>query len=122
NNPTGAVYSEESLRAINHLCAARGIYHVCDEAYEYFTYGSARHFSPASIPESERHTISLYTLSKAYGMAGWRIGYMVIPAHLEEAVKKIQDTNLICPPMLNQFAAVAALAEGRTWCEPRVRP
>src|SRR6185503_17714444 len=49
NNPTGAVYPESTLRAINALCKNRGIYHIADEAYEYFTYGDARHFSPPSI-------------------------------------------------------------------------
>ncbi|MGC4121941.1 MAG: aminotransferase class I/II-fold pyridoxal phosphate-dependent enzyme [Myxococcales bacterium] len=127
NNPTGAVYPEATLRAVNALCKQRGIYHVADEAYEYFTYGEARHFSPASIPGSEAHTIGLWSLSKAFGMAGWRVGYMLIPAHLEESVKKIQDTNLICPPALNQIAATAALGAGRDWCRqqtgafPRVR-
>ncbi|HSU65563.1 MAG TPA: pyridoxal phosphate-dependent aminotransferase, partial [Tepidisphaeraceae bacterium] len=120
NNPTGAVYSADVLRAINRLCAERGIYHIADEAYEYFTYGNARHFSAASIPGTEAHTIALYSMSKAYGMAGWRIGYMVIPAALEESVKKIQDTNLICPPILNQIAAAAALTEGRGWCEAQI--
>ena len=121
NNPTGAVYPESVLRQINELCFRRGIYHICDEAYEYFTY-DVPHFSPASIPDSARHTISLYSLSKAYGMAGWRVGYMLIPAHLEEAVKKIQDTNLICPPVLNQLAGAAALCCGRSWCEHRIAP
>jgi aspartate/methionine/tyrosine aminotransferase len=120
NNPTGAVYSPAALEAINGLCKRRGIYHIADEAYEYFTYGSAVHFSPASLAGSEAHTISLYSLSKAYGMAGWRVGYMMFPAHLEEAVKKIQDTNLICPPILNQLAAVAALSAGREWCEGKI--
>lgn len=122
NNPTGAVYPADALQAINRLCAARGIYHVSDEAYDYFTYGGREHFSPTSIAGSEPHTIALYTVSKAYGMAGWRIGYMVIPAHLDEAVKKIQDTNLICPPALNQLAAAAALSAGRTWCDDRIAP
>ena len=116
NNPTGAVYPEAKLVAINALCKRRGIYHIADEAYEYFTYAGSTHFSPCSIPGSEAHTIGLWSLSKAYGMAGWRVGYMVIPAHLEEAVKKIQDTNLICPPILNQVAAEAALTAGRAWC------
>lgn len=120
NNPTGAVYSEASLRAINQLCGRRGIYHVSDEAYEYFTYGNVRHFSLASLASAAPHTISLFTFSKAYGMAGWRVGYMAMPEHLEEAVKKIQDTNLICPPVLNQLAAVAAMESGRAWCEPKI--
>ena len=47
NNPTGAVYPEASLRAVSCLCRERGLYHISDEVYEYFTYGSTRHVSPA---------------------------------------------------------------------------
>src|SRR5690606_2535019 len=78
NNPTGAVYREEVLRAINRLCRERGVYHISDEAYEYFVYDGASHFSPGSIEGSEEYTISLFSLSKAYGFASWRIGYMVV--------------------------------------------
>ena len=92
------------------------MYHVHDEAYEYFTYDGARHFSPGSIDDAPPHTISLYSLSKAYGFASWRIGYMVIPAALFEAVNKIQDTILICPPAVSQHAAMAALAVGAGYC------
>lgn len=120
NNPTGAVYDRSSLMAVNQLCLDRGLYHVSDEAYEYFVYGEAKHFSPASLPTSTTHTVSLYTLSKAYGMAGWRVGYMVIPQHLEEAVKKVQDTNLVCPPIVNQLAALAAMQAGKAWCTSRI--
>jgi len=117
NNPTGAVYPEAALRAVNRLCAARGVYHVHDEAYEYFYYGGAAHFSPGSIPGAEGHTICLHSLSKSYGFASWRIGSMVIPAHLYDAVRKIQDTVLICPAVVSQFAAVGALAAGRAYCD-----
>jgi aspartate/methionine/tyrosine aminotransferase len=48
-------------------------------------------------------------------MASWRIGYMVIPEILDEAVNKIQDTILICPPAVSQHAALAALAVGRSF-------
>ena len=115
NNPTGAVYPESTLRAVNTLCRDRGIFHIHDEAYEYFTYGGAGHFSPGSLPEAAGHTISLFSLSKAYGMASWRIGYMVIPEVLAEAVNKIQDTILICPPAVSQHAAIAALEVGRSF-------
>jgi aspartate/methionine/tyrosine aminotransferase len=121
NNPSGAVYPEETLRAVNRLCAERGIYHVHDEAYEYFTYDGARHFSPASIPGSEPHTISLFSLSKAYGFASWRIGWMLIPASLEAAVRKVQDTILICPPVVSQFAAIGALEAGAAFVREQLR-
>jgi aspartate/methionine/tyrosine aminotransferase len=115
NNPTGAVYPEGALRAVNALCRDRGVFHIHDEAYEYFTYGNVSHFSPGSLPDAADHTISLFSLSKAYGMASWRIGYMVIPEALAEAVHKIQDTILICPPAVSQHAAVAALEVGRSF-------
>jgi aspartate/methionine/tyrosine aminotransferase len=121
NNPTGAVYPEESLRAVNALCRERGIYHVHDEAYEYFTYDGSKHFSPGSIEGSADHTISLYSLSKAYGFASWRVGYMVVPRHLIEAVNKIQDTILICAPVISQFAALGALEAGRGYCNEQLR-
>jgi aspartate/methionine/tyrosine aminotransferase len=120
NNPTGAVYRPEALEEINRLCQERGIYHIADEAYEYFVYGINSHYSPGSRHGSEGHTISLFSLSKAYGMAGWRVGYMVIPEHLEEAVKKVQDTNLICPPVIGQIAGEAALSAGRSWCGEKI--
>ena len=121
NNPSGAVMSEGSLRAINRLCAERGLYHIADEPYEYFTYGSARHVSPGSFEGAEQHTISLYSLSKAYGFAGWRIGYAVYPDHLAAAMIKSQDTVLICPTIAAQIGAAAALNVGREYCEPHVR-
>ena len=74
NNPSGAVLSEMSLRQVNELCRARGLYHLADEPYEYFTYGPARHMSPGALPGAAEHTISMYSLSKAFGFAGWRIG------------------------------------------------
>ncbi len=116
NNPTGVVYSSQALEEVNRICREKGIYHISDEAYEYFTYNNLKHISPAAFFKSENHTISLFSLSKAYGFASWRIGYMVIPQHLLMAVKKVQDTNLICPPVISQYAAVGAIKTGIAYC------
>lgn len=121
NNPSGAVYPETDLRAVNELCAKHGLYHINDEAYEYFTYDDAHHFSPASIAGAAAHTITLYSMSKAYGFASWRIGWAVYPAALEAAMTKIQDTILICPPAISQMAAIGALTAGREWVSAHVR-
>jgi aspartate/methionine/tyrosine aminotransferase len=120
NNPTGAVYSEAALTAVNKLCAEKGIYHFSDEAYEYFTYGGSRHFSPASLPGAARYTFSFYSMSKNYGMASWRVGYVVFPADLFDAMNKVQDTNLICAPMPSQLLALQVLKYGREWVAPKV--
>ncbi|MBA3921851.1 MAG: pyridoxal phosphate-dependent aminotransferase [Nostocaceae cyanobacterium] len=120
NNPTGVVYPEDTLREVNQICRDRGIYHISDETYEYFTYNGVKHISPGSFPDAS-HTISLYSLSKAYGFASWRIGYMVIPQRLLVAVKKIQDTIVICPPVISQFAALGALQTGTDYCQTHVQ-
>ncbi|HYW20149.1 MAG TPA: pyridoxal phosphate-dependent aminotransferase [Nodularia sp. (in: cyanobacteria)] len=109
NNPTGVIYTAAALQQVNQICGTHGIYHISDEAYEYFTYNGVKHISPGAFSGSREYTISLYSLSKAYGFASWRIGYMVIPQHLFVAVKKIQDTILICPPVISQYAALGAL-------------
>lgn len=120
NNPTGAVYGEADLRAVNALCARAGVYHFSDEAYEYFTFDGARHFSPGSLPGAHAHTLSFYSLSKNFGMASWRVGYVVFPEHLAEAMEKVQDTNLICAPVVSQLLALEALRLGRQWVQPQV--
>lgn len=122
NNPTGAVYPEGDLREINALCREKGIYHISDEAYENFVYGDVRHVSPGAFEDAAGHTISLYSLSKAYGFAGWRVGYMVIPEHLYAAVLKVQDTNLICPALVSQHAAAGALETGSAYCREKLKP
>ena len=122
NNPTGAVYTKEELVAVNQLCKKHGIYHISDEAYEDFTYGDHEHFSPATLENSQKHTISLFSFSKAYGFAGWRIGYMLIPQHLKASVKKIQDTILISPTMISQYAAIGALQAGPQFIHEKLKP
>ncbi len=109
NNPSAAVYSQEELTEINQLCEQRGLYHISDEAYEDFVFEDIEHFSAASLNNSAAHTISLYSFSKAYGFAGWRVGYMLVPAELADTLRKIQDTVLISPPIVSQLAALGAL-------------
>ena len=54
----------------------------------------------------------MFSFSKGYGMASWRVGYMVAPESLWDAINKIQDTELVCPPAISQHAALAALKVG----------
>lgn len=120
NNPTGAVYTEAALREINELCREHGLCHIHDEAYEYFLYDGVKHFSPGSIPGAGRHTLSLFSLSKAFGFASWRIGAMVVPEPLLAPIRKIQDTILICAPVISQYAAIGALQAGAAYCREKL--
>ena len=119
NNPTGAVYPEGDLREVNFLCSKFGLYHIHDEAYEYFVYDGAKHFSPASISGSAPYTISLFSLSKAYGFASWRVGLGVFPVSMISSINKILDTLQICAPVISQYAALGALEAGVAYCREK---
>ncbi len=80
------------------------------------------HYSPGATPGAAGHTVSIYSFSKAFGMAGWRVGYMAAPSDLVPAIRKIQDTNLICAPLPIQSAATAALEVGAGYCRGFVGP
>ena len=120
NNPSGAVFGEAALRAVSELCGERRLFHISDEVYEYFTFGSVRHVSPAAFSGAADYTISMFSLSKAYGFAGWRIGYVAYPDRLHAAMAKSQDTILVCPTVAAQVGAIAALDVGRSYCAPLV--
>jgi aspartate/methionine/tyrosine aminotransferase len=120
NNPSGVVIPEAVLRAINHLCAERGLLHISDEAYGPFVYGENRHFSPGSLRGAAAHTATLHSLSKSHGMAGWRMGWATVPEGLGPALAKVLDTLQICPTLIGQRAATAALATDPAWVRERV--
>ena len=121
NNPSGCIYSAQTLGAINALCAEHHIYHISDEAYEDFTGQTNTHFSPGSLPDSAMHTISIFSFSKSYGLASWRVGYMIVPRELDAAIHKVQDNILICPPTVSQFAALECLESGADYVKDRMQ-
>ena len=120
NNPSGAVLPRPVLEAINRLCADHGLLHISDEAYALFAHGDTAVWSPGQGSGSGAHTVTLGSLSKSHGMAGWRIGWAVVPQRLLGALAKVHDTIQICPPRLNQRAAAGALAAGAPWCRTRI--
>jgi len=120
NNPSGVIIPPGVLAAINRLCAERGLLHISDEAYADFVHGDVCHHSPGSARGAAAHTVSLFSLSKSHGMAGWRLGFAAVPEALLEPLAKVQDTVLICPPQLSQRAALAALAVEPSWLAERL--
>ncbi len=110
NNPTGAVYDRNSLEELADLAVEYDFYIISDEVYEKFIYNGKEHVSPASFSEEvKRHTILINSMSKAYAMTGWRIGYMAADKEVIRAVNVLQGQILSCVQSLSQKAAVAAL-------------
>ncbi len=109
-NPTGAVLSRKDLEAIAAFAAARDLTVISDETYEALTYDGREAVSIAALGEEvKRRTILVNSLSKAYAMTGWRIGYAAGPAEVVRAMDTFQSQVTSNPTSIAQRAAVVAL-------------
>ncbi|KFM24371.1 Aspartate aminotransferase [Auxenochlorella protothecoides] len=102
-NPTGAVLARGELERAARACAAAGAWLVVDDTYEDFVFGGEAHCAVAGP-----HVVHLFSLSKAYGLAGWRVGYVAHGAGpaLASALLRAQDTMPICAAQASQRGAI----------------
>jgi aminotransferase len=112
NNPTGTVFSEAETRALVELAERHGLFLVIDEAYKDFVYTKEPYYSPAQLAAVRSHVVRIFTFSKAYGMTGWRVGYLHSDAANVREILKIHDALVTCAPVVSQYAAIAALEYG----------
>jgi aspartate aminotransferase len=103
-NPTGAVESEASIRAIVEYANDAGVTVVSDEVYEHFIYG-VKHWSAARFGED---VITVNACSKTYAMTGWRLGYLAGPEEYVGECLKIHQYAQACASSISQYAALAA--------------
>ena len=106
NNPTGAVYPEEVLKALAELAVKHDFYLVSDEIYEHLIY-EGTHFSPGRV--APEHTITVNGVAKTYAMTGWRLGYAAGPKDVIQVMTKIQGQSVTHPTSFVQWAVVEAL-------------
>ena len=110
NNPTGAVYREDSLRALAALSIEKDFFILADEVYEKIVYGGARHFSVASVsPEVRDHTVTVNAFSKTYSMTGWRLGYACARRDVIAAMNRYISQTTTTASSISQMAALEAL-------------
>lgn len=107
-NPTGACLDENELKALNDVLP-KNVWVLADEIYERLHYGeSEKHVSFAAIDDHKR-TVIVNGFSKAYGMTGYRLGYLAAPGAVAKAAAKIQGQITSCASSVSQAAGVAAL-------------
>lgn len=118
NNPTGAVYPEETMKALAALTLERDLYLISDEVYEKLIYGSTPHVSPASFSQEIRdRTITVNAFSKSYSMTGWRLGYAAGPRQIIKGMSALQGHTVSNATSFVQWAGVTALDECDSYVE-----
>jgi aminotransferase len=114
NNPTGTVFSQAETLALIELAERHGLYLIIDEAYKDFVYNKEAYYSPAQLAAVRSRVVRIFTFSKAYGMTGWRVGYLHSDARNVGEILKVHDALVTCAPVVSQYAAIAALEYGDT--------
>ncbi len=109
HNPTGRVFTRNELLLIRDLCVDYDAFAVTDEIYEHIIYDGRKHVSIASLDRMNDRTITISGFSKTYSVTGWRVGYIVAPKKLTDAVRKVHDFLTVCAPAPLQEACVTAL-------------
>jgi len=105
-NPTGTVIPPAELAAIASWCDDSGVRLISDEVYHGLVYPGAPQTSCAWA--TSRNAMVVNSFSKYFAMTGWRLGWLLVPAELRRAVDRLTGNFTICPPVLSQYAAVAA--------------
>ncbi|MEX2081093.1 MAG: aminotransferase class I/II-fold pyridoxal phosphate-dependent enzyme [Dehalococcoidia bacterium] len=108
NNPCGRVFSRAELSCIADLCQEFDTLCITDEIYEHIIYDGLVHTPIATLPGMYDRTITISGLSKTFSITGWRLGYVLAPPDLSNAVRKVHDFLTVgAPAPLQEAAAVA---------------
>lgn len=109
SNPCGKVFSRTELEQIADLAIRYDAFVITDEVYEHILYEPWQHISMASLPGMWERTITCNSFSKTYSITGWRLGYLIAPAEVTEACRKVHDFLTVGAPSPLQESVVTAL-------------
>jgi aminotransferase len=110
NNPSGRVLTRAELEAIAALCRRHDAWAVTDEIYEHIYY-QGEHIPMATLPDMRERTITTSGASKTFSVTGWRIGTIVAPARVTDAIRKVHDFLTVGAPAPLQEGVAAAIEQ-----------
>lgn len=114
NNPTGRVLTHDEWRELHRVAVERDLYIVSDEAYSDYVLDPADFISAGAFDPDKSHTIVCNSLSKNYGVSGWRLGYAITNAALLHQILKLNQHLITCPAtILPRTARRMLLAQER---------
>ncbi len=111
NNPSGKVFTRAELQTIAALCQEFDTLCITDEIYEHILYDHHQHVPLATLPGMYDRTITISGLSKTFSVTGWRLGYLIAPPHLTDALRKVHDFLTVGAPAPLQEAAAVAIEQ-----------
>ncbi|NRB35018.1 MAG: pyridoxal phosphate-dependent aminotransferase, partial [Rhodobacteraceae bacterium] len=113
NNPTGALYTRDTLDGIAQVCRDKDLWLISDEVYDTQVWDGA-HISPRTLPDMAERTLVVGSMSKSHAMTGSRCGWVVGPAEAIDNMVHLATNTTYGVPGYIQDAAVFALAQGES--------
>ncbi len=108
NNPTGCIYNTESLQAVREAVSGTSVFVICDDVYRQLVYTGCYH-SFSEFRELREQIIVVQSFSKPYAMTGWRMGYLLADASIQERLALLHQFMVVSTPAPFQRACMAAL-------------
>lgn len=108
SNPTGVLYSLEEMKNILKIASEKNLIVISDEVYSGLTYDNNEYISVASFVEYKESSIIIQSVSKHFAMTGWRVGFVLGPKNLIDAVETLQSQSTTGTSSISQWAALAA--------------
>lgn len=122
SNPTGSVFSKDSLEELAELAVDNNIFVISDEVYDFLLYDGEKHVSIATLgQEIKDKTLVVNAVSKKYAMTGWRIGFGAGPLELIKAMGRLQGHYTSNPNSIAQKATIEALTGDQSSVDQMIR-
>lgn len=112
HNPTGRVLSYDELALIAALCREYDVIAICDEVYEFMTYGDNRHIPLATLPDMFERTLTISSAAKTFSVTGWKIGWVYGHPDLITGVWRVHQNTTFTANHPAQIGVAHALALG----------
>ena len=121
SNPTGTVLKKDIIQEIYKLSVKHDVVLFTDEIYEHYIFDDNLHYSINSDYPDKNNVISIYSLSKGYGLTGIRVGYIVSNENMIASIAPFHHAMNICAPVNAQYASIEALNHSRSWFDEEMK-
>lgn len=113
HNPTGKVFTRDELQLIADLCVEHDVIAITDEVYDRLVF-EAKHIALATLPGMWERTVTINSTGKTFSLTGWKIGFIIAPPHLTEAVRRTHQFITFATATPFQHAMAHALEDAHT--------
>ena len=117
HNPTGSVFNEDDLKAIEQICEKHDLWLLSDEVYEHLVYAPHQHHSILKYPALRARGMAVFSFGKSLHATGWKLGYIIAPESLTSEFRKVHQFTVFCVNSPAQYAVADYLKTKKDWSD-----